>query len=182
VLTPPEREGREALFGFRQIVEFLAARYLLKDGWPLVKIGEIVRASDIPGLAQLIPSDKPRTLAEEVVSKYSSGRAAASAPAARSRLAKKPSGTEWHTLAASTAPHYRAADISRRRVSLAENLKSLGNAGGLAIRSPIVRIELTPWCHVQVDAHELTRMSEDTASVLGAALTQALLDERTQKR
>ena len=32
VLTPPEREGREAMFGLRQVVEFLAARYLLKDG------------------------------------------------------------------------------------------------------------------------------------------------------
>ena len=34
VLSAPEREGREALFGLRQVVEFLAARYLLKDGWP----------------------------------------------------------------------------------------------------------------------------------------------------
>ena len=47
VLTAPEREGREALFGLRQIVEFLATRYLLKDGWPLAKAAEIVRTTDV---------------------------------------------------------------------------------------------------------------------------------------
>ena len=70
VLTAPEREGREALFGLRQIVEFLATRYLLKDGWPLAKVAEIVRTTDVTGLAQLIPSERPRTRAEEVAAKY----------------------------------------------------------------------------------------------------------------
>ena len=70
VLSPPDREGREALFGLRQIVEFLATRYLLKDGWPLAKAAELVRETDVAGLTQLIPSDRPRTRAEEVVAKY----------------------------------------------------------------------------------------------------------------
>ena len=65
VLTTPEREGREALFGLRQIVEFLAARYLLKDGWPLAKIAELVSATGVEGLTQMIPTDRPRTRAEE---------------------------------------------------------------------------------------------------------------------
>src|SRR5512139_1872106 len=50
VLTAPEREGREALFGLRQVVEFLATRYLLKDGWPLAKVAEIVGATGVEGL------------------------------------------------------------------------------------------------------------------------------------
>ncbi len=74
VLSPPDREGREALFGLRQIVEFLATRYLLKDGWPLAKAAELVRETDVAGLTQLIPSDRPRTRAEEVVAKYRGGR------------------------------------------------------------------------------------------------------------
>jgi DNA-binding transcriptional MerR regulator len=159
VLTPPEREGREAMFGLRQVVEFLAARYLLKDGWPLAKVAEMVRATDLDGLAGMIPSERPRTRAEEVVAKYRTpGRSRAPA-----------------------APLARAAGISRRRVSLEENLKALGNTAGRADRSHIVRIELTPWCHVSVDAAKLGEMSEDTPDLLGAALTQALQEERIQK-
>ena len=149
VLTVPEREGREALFGVRQVVEFLAARWLLKDGWPLTKVAELVRATDVAGLAQLVPSEHPRTRAEDVAAKYR--------------------GTA------------RAADLSRRRVSLEENLKALGNPAGRPDRKRVVRLELTPWCHVDVDLAGLAAMDDSTPATLGAALTLALQEERSQK-
>ena len=179
VLTAPEREGREALFGLRQIVEFLATRYLLKDGWPLAKAAEIVRTTDVSGLAQLIPSERPRTRAEEVVAKLrrSPGSARENAPIAKSGR----QDVQSFSLASEETPLARAADISRRRVSLEENLKALGNPDGRPERSRIVRIELTPWCHVNVDARQLSEMSDETPAILGAALTQALQEERIQK-
>ncbi len=170
VLTAPEREGREALFGLRQVVEFLATRYLLKDGWPLAKAAEIVRTTDVTGLAQLIPSERPRTRAEEVAAKYREVRATAASSRAAVQQAMK-----------LETPLSVAADISRRRVSLEDNLKALGNLAGRPERSRIVRIELTPWCHVNVDARQLSEMSDDTPAILGAALTQALQEERIQK-
>jgi hypothetical protein len=197
VLTAPEREGREALFGLRQIVEFLATRYLLKDGWPLAKAAEIVRTTDVSGLAQLIPSERPCTRAEEVVAKLrrSPGSAREHAPIAKSgrqsvenfslapeepppSASRRPAVQQAMKL---ETPLARAADISRRRVSLEENLKALGNPEGRPERSRIVRIELTPWCHVNVDARQLSEMSDETPAILGAALTQALQEERIQK-
>jgi hypothetical protein len=170
VLTAPEREGREALFGLRQIVEFLATRYLLKDGWPLAKAAEIVRTTDVTGLAQLIPSERPRTRAEEVAAKYREVRTTVASSRAAVQQAMK-----------LETPLSVAADISRRRVSLEDNLKALGNPEGRPERSRIVRIELTPWCQVSVDARQLSEMSDDTPAILGAALTQALQEERIQK-
>jgi DNA-binding transcriptional MerR regulator len=200
VLTAPEREGREALFGLRQIVEFLATRYLLKDGWPLAKAAEIVRTTDVSGLAQLIPSDRPRTRAEEVAAKYREVRSAAASsdnhptPRRGKRVPAEEfvlSPVERPPFASSRAavqqamkletPLSVAADISRRRVSLEDNLKALGNPEGRPERSRIVRIELTPWCHVNVDARQLSEMSDETPAILGAALTQALQEERIQK-
>ena len=197
VLTSPDREGREALFGLQQVVEFLAARYLLKDGWPLAKVAELVRTTDVEGLTRLIPTERPRTRAEEVVAKYR--RSAKSqrelAPVAMSVL----SGAESFSLSLEEPPPAAnrraavqqamklesplavAAGISRRRVSLEENLKALGNTAGRADRSRVVRIALTPWCHVHVDLAALGEMSEDTPDILGAALTQALQEERIQK-
>jgi hypothetical protein len=183
VLTAPEREGREALFGLRQIVEFLATRYLLKDGWPLAKAAEIVRTTDVSGLAQLIPSERPRTRAEEVAAKYRGKRVSAET---FSLVAEEPPSFAFGRAAVQQAmkletPLSLAADISRRRVSLEENLKALGNPEGRPERSRIVRIELTPWCHVNVDARQLSEMSDETPAILGAALTQALQEERIQK-
>lgn len=199
VLTAPDREGREALFGLRQVVEYLAARYLLRDGWPLAKVAEMVRATDLAGLAGMIPSERPRTRAEEAVAKYRRGRTA-DAPASVCSRSEEPSknvSTESFALTPQSAPSARraavqqamkldsplavAAGISRRRVSLEENLKALGNAGGRPDRSRVVRIELTPWCHVHVDAAKLGEMTEETPETLGAALTQALQEERIQK-
>ena len=197
VLTAPEREGREALFGLRQVVEFLAARYLLKDGWPLAKAAEMVRATDINGLARMIPTERPQTRAEEVVAKYRGGPTAPR-PAARSSLSVRADVERFSLTPESPPPSASrrkavqqamklesplavAAGISRRRVSLEENLKALGNTAGRADRNHIVRIELTPWCHVSVDAAKLGEMSEDTPEVLGAALAQALQEERIQK-
>jgi DNA-binding transcriptional MerR regulator len=193
VLTTPEREGREALFGLRQIVEFLAARYLLKDGWPLAKIAELVSATGVEGLTQMIPTDRPRTRAEEVVAKYRGGarptagrtKRAPARSAFELSAAEPPRGASARRAVQQAmplgTPLARAADISRRLVSLEENLKALGNVEGRPDRRRIVRIELTPWCHVDVDVDELTAMDENTPATLGAALTEALQEERIQK-
>jgi DNA-binding transcriptional MerR regulator len=168
ILTPPEREGREALFGLRQVVEFLAARYLLKDGWPLAKVAELVRTTDVEGLAQLIPAERPRTRAEEVVAKYRGGRipvprAGRSAPPALELTPEsaRPGASQSSVQQAMKleSPLAVAAGISRRRVSLEENLKALGNTAGRADRSRVVRIALTPWCHVHLDLAALGEMS-----------------------
>lgn len=178
VLTAPEREGREAWFGLRQVVEFLAARWLLKDGWPLAKVAELVRATDVAGLAQLIPSDRPRTRAEDVAAKYRVTTRRGTSTHAESVLPTMVMSAVPPRLAPGVA---RAADISRRRASLEENLKALGNVAGRPDRKRIVRLELTPWCHVDVDLAGLATMDDDTPATLGAALTEALQEERVQK-
>ncbi len=187
-LTAPEREGREALFGLRQIVEFLATRYLLKDGWPLAKAAELVRGTDVAGLSQLIPTERPRTRAEEVAARYRRGSDGVAEPV--ERIGAGPSAAaalrpaipdERRVESLIESPLTLAAGISRRRVSLEENLKALGNPQGRPGRHRILRIELTPWCHVEVEVRALGEMSEDTPATLGAALTQALQEERIQK-
>ena len=203
VLTAPEREGREALFGLRQVVEFLAARYLIKDGWPLAKVAEMVRATDLDGLA----GDDPHRAAAHP--RRGSGRevpAPASDSAARVAYSRElthggrssqrrrrlqpharepprsPPAAQPCSRPCGSRPRSRAPPASRvaacrsRRTS-----RRSATPTGRADRSRIVRIELTPWCHVHVDAATLGEMSEDTPEILGAALTQALQEERIQK-
>jgi hypothetical protein len=58
---------------------------------------------------------------------------------------------------------------------------ALGNESGTPERLRTVRISLTPWCHVYVDAKELPRMGAETPEILGNALTQALQEERIRQ-
>jgi len=54
VLERPEREGREAVFSFRQLLELVVARELADDGWPLAKIASWNRGADEKALLDLI--------------------------------------------------------------------------------------------------------------------------------
>ena len=54
VLERPAREGREAMFGFRQLLEMVVARELADDGWPLAKIAAWIRKADRKALLDLV--------------------------------------------------------------------------------------------------------------------------------
>ena len=40
IVDKPERRGKEAIYSFRHLLQFVAARSLVSDGWPLAKIAE----------------------------------------------------------------------------------------------------------------------------------------------
>ena len=58
IVSRAERHGKKAVYGYRQLLEFVAARILVGDGWPLAKIAEhFARIADA-GLHNLISGDK----------------------------------------------------------------------------------------------------------------------------
>jgi DNA-binding transcriptional MerR regulator len=194
VLSPPQREGREALFGQRQLLEFLAARHLLHDGWPLSKVAELLRGTDHAALLQIIPIDRPRTRAEEVVAHYRAAAekrparelamAALAAPPADRRRAAPATGASRPAHGASTTPSLpleRAARLLRSKSVLEEDLRQLGNSTGRVGIERLLRISLTPWCHVQIEADKLRDLSDDTVETLGRALQHALQAERNRR-
>jgi len=186
ILTAPDREGREALFGARQIAEFLAARRLIHDGWSLSKIAELIKTAGPEGFIQLMPADRAPTTAERALAGFRSPAPQRSAPPTGSAADSGPRvardfAASYAAEPPSSAPLLQAHDISRRRLDLQRNLTALGNASGTPHRHRTIRLSLTPWCHVYVDARELSRMPADTPEILGNALTQALHEERIRK-
>jgi DNA-binding transcriptional MerR regulator len=196
VLIPPERDGREALFDERHIRQFLTARYLLKDGWSLAKITELMRAAGPEGLTTLIPKERLPTAAERALARLKRGASAISrtrgahgANSARAVRVADAAMTNMTLTGSATAsipdplrdPLRQAAEISQRRMDLKSNLSGLGNASGQPVRRRTVQIALTPWCQVYVDAAELARLPANTPELLGNALTQALHEERIHR-
>jgi len=191
VLTPPDREGREAIFRFRQLIQLIVARLLLRDNWPLRKVAELIREAEVNTLLALAPGTKPRTRAEEAVAGFrreprstllASDASALGAPPFLNRAAAsaaRPSEDDPPGLlsrALDVATH-----ITHRRSALADNLRALGNADGTPERRRTLRLTLTPWCQVELDADKVQTMDETTPAILGAALTQALQEERIKK-
>ena len=57
ILSKPRKEGKEVFFGYSQVIEFLACRSLIKDGWPLKKIAEDFQRSSFEEIRILIPGE-----------------------------------------------------------------------------------------------------------------------------
>ncbi len=166
VLERPERRGKEAIFGFRQIVEFLAARNLLRDGWPLAKVAEFNRAADMNQLLDLLPKGSERNRAQELVARFQR----------RSEHAEL-FGDVKHSL---SPPSFlaRSVELTKGRISKREALEALGNPSESPERDRLVRLTLAPWCHVYFDPEVLRQLSPETPELVGQALTQCLIDER----
>ena len=181
------------MFGFRQVIELLVTRYLLRDGWPLAKIADMVQSSDLVSLQNLVPSDRPRTSAEEVVARFRRGESKSPASPDLSPSMPVPSRLARSQPRASLEPSMHAermpappalemaAELTRRKAALTDNLKALGNTEGRPQRRRTIRIELTPWCQVHINAKELHEISDEATEILGTALTQALQEERSRR-
>jgi len=162
ILTEPESRGRERMFGFMQIVEFLVARQLVEERWPLAKIKELVRSSvGIEGLLALGSPSRSPTSAERALASIHEQLEPYSVEPVRSADSLE-----------------RAAGLSLRRSKLREDLKTLGNPSGRAHRRRVLRLSLTPWCQVLVDSQHLKSMDASTPQILGDALASVLEEER----
>jgi hypothetical protein len=165
ILERPERRGKEAIFGFKQIVEFLAARHLIQDGWPLAKVAEFNRTTELKQLLDVLPKPGERNLAQKLVSSF------------QQKSSEQPSDESKITRSSHTLMR-RSAEMTKGRVSRREALEALGNLSASPERDVLVRLVLTPWCHVYFDPDILSRLPSETAELLGKALTQSLIDEQ----
>jgi DNA-binding transcriptional MerR regulator len=178
VLTPPVRRGREAHFGARQVAEFVIARMLLRDGWPLAKIAELVKTYQLPlplgGGEPAAPTEAERAIAKIHASTMAHRVGDFDAPKVSFQKhagARKALASEGHSLA-------QAAELSARRMELSETLRALGNEAGQVIREEVLKIRLTSWATVEIDVRELRRCGTDAAEALGKALAEALRQEQ----
>jgi len=207
ILRPPAREGREAIFNHTHVVEFLIARRLLLDGLSLSGISQVLRAGGPDSIATWInqlgacstPADSP------VSPRARTPTAAEQALSRLRRRTSRPSGPEGQTPSASALAAMKeslppmkatpramateavpealrqAAAISVRRMDLHTALTGLGNTAGTPVRRRIIRIELTPWCQVDVDVEALRGLPPDSIESLGRAFAQALHEERISR-
>ena len=72
VVDKPSREGRDALYGFRHLVQFVAARRLLAEGYSLTKIAGFTSAVTTDILTAYLEKPGPTSEAELLVAAFRS--------------------------------------------------------------------------------------------------------------
>lgn len=160
VVTRAERRSREAIFGFRQLLELLTARVLLREGWPLAKVALFVRTAPADQLTSMLPPLET-TRAQKLVAEF--------APRATTRDVR--SGASNH------AKRYDSSAMVAAR--LTHDLVSLGNLSVTPNVKRTVTVEVAPWCHVTVDVDALRQLDdpalERIADAIRASLAKAKL-------
>jgi hypothetical protein len=174
ILTAPEREGREAIFAGHAILEFIVARQLRGDKWPLAKISDVIPTMGLREFAESASAARGTTPAQEAIAKIrgQAPQRAAHITSPPAQAAQASNGPE------STLGLEDLASQSLSKWDLSAALRALGNTAGEPDVTAVLNIELTPWCQVHVDLSELRRSGPEAPAVLGEALANALQKER----
>jgi DNA-binding transcriptional MerR regulator len=85
IVDKPAREGRDALYGFRHLVQFVAARRLLAEGLPLAKIAKFTGAVPTETLTEYLENPNKTNEAELLVAVFRSETTSRNSPPPASR-------------------------------------------------------------------------------------------------
>jgi hypothetical protein len=183
IIDAPRRAGREAHYGYRQLLQLVAARLLILDGWPLAKISEQFGALTDRQLEKLIiGEERRRTVANEV-----GGRAdldddetiaanLATSPPAAGAGARQDSKTS----AALFSTHASRASAIKSETLAARKRLLLRSEAPLATET--IRFEIAPWCHLLVECARLSELTFADAENLGRAVHGTIAEFLGRKR
>jgi DNA-binding transcriptional MerR regulator len=113
VLDKPTRQGREAVYTYRHLLQFLSARRLMKQGFALSKIAEFTSVVPTETLQQTLQESPQRSEAELLVAAYKASRTATPEPAPAPSPARRspPSQPPPSATTARPDPLFGMADV-----------------------------------------------------------------------
>ena len=181
ILSRPERSGKEAIYGFKQLIQFIACRAMIEDGWPLSKISEDFQISSINEIVNLIPGESIENDSLSLISEYKSENRR---PSLDMDLIQKSS---LNMDASSSAPNqnYSASFIKRNRdnyetkTDISEILKRLGSDFGNVIKEDFTAYQLASWLILLMDKDKAKEITRKQAEDIGRAITAALLNQNS---
>jgi hypothetical protein len=170
IVSRPARHGKEAIYAYRQLLEFIAARVLVADGWPLAKIAEHFGHIDDLELFNLIAGDGGKNRARSVIERIRSETQVALA-----RDATHPSADKSEQQSPSTQFRERAARLSGIQAEMRNALRRLGLPEDGPAVEQVTLLAVAPWCQVLVESGRFSRITIEEAEEIGRAVTASLL-------
>ncbi|WP_194744504.1 MerR family transcriptional regulator [Thermaurantiacus tibetensis] len=171
--TNPET-GRGGIYGFRHLLELLAARVLLADGWPLDHIAAHLRGLGEAELLALIPGQPTDNAALALARRFRAMDRPAKGEAFAASLPPSPASPwdEMRDLLSARA---------RLRAELPAVLVAIGADPGALTRREVACLEIAPWLTVLIDRDRLRRITATEAEAIGRAVAAALVSPTPAK-
>jgi len=179
ILSKPERKGKEAIFGFEQLAQFLACRAMIEDGWPLIKIAEIFSVSSLSDILKFVPGEDTGKDALDLIADFKNDTVPAisenndKAPRHINRFSASYSAPEPDEV-----PSFlkSSRDSYETRTDIKDVLRRLGSDFGNVIREDFTAYQLASWLVLLIDRDKAREIRRQDAEDIGRGITAALLN------
>ena len=179
ILSKPERKGKEAIFGFEQLSQFLACRAMLEDGWPLIKIAEVFSVSSLSDILKFVPGEDTGKDALDLIAEFKNDT--------ERSLSEGDDKTAMHInrfSASYSAPEpddvpsflKSSRDSYEARTDIKDVLHRLGSDFGNVIREDFTAYQLASWLVLLIDRDKARDIRRQDAEDIGRGITAALLN------
>lgn len=177
IVSGPEHVGREAVYGFRQLLELIAARVLVADGWPLRMIAQTFKGAGEDALLEIVEGRKPE--ANEAIrhdqDQLSHDDAVQVTRFMTALPADMPLATGFTSQKKPTAFLERAADVSKMRADARAARQRLQLNEAEASARSLVLFDIAPWAILGVETERLKSLTDEQCEDLTRAVRGALI-------
>lgn len=183
IVGKPERRGKEAIFSFEQLVQFLACRAMLADGWPLSKIAEDFRHATFEDTLALVPGETRGNEALNLIESFRDESILKSERIMESRDSRSVSRSVSME-AFSDDGGRRSPDFRKRqrrkyeyRSDIGDALRRMGSDFSNVVKYDFTALQLATWLTLFIDRDRAERITVDEAEAIGWAVTAGLLNQ-----
>ena len=183
IVSKPERRGKEAIFGFEQLVQFLACRAMLADGWPLSKIAEDFRHANLEDTLALIPGEQRSNEALNLIESFKEESVFKSERIMESRPPRSMSRSVSMDMASeesdARSPNFRQRQRRNYeyRSDIGDALRRMGSDFRNVVKYDFTALQLATWLTLFIDRDRADRITVDEAEAIGRAVTAGLLNQ-----
>ena len=183
IVGKPERRGKEAIFGFEQLVQFLACRAMLADGWPLSKIAEDFRHANLEDTLALIPGEQRSNEALNLIESFKEESVFKSERIMESRSPRSMSRSVSMDMASeesdARSPSFRQRQRRNYeyRSDISDALRRMGSDFRNVVKYDFTALQLATWLTLFIDRDRADRITVDEAEAIGRAVTAGLLNQ-----
>lgn len=167
ILSRPERIGKEAIYRYQHLVELVAARILLNDGWPLAKVSDYVASAKIEDLVALAaPVNSALKAIKDIRDRSKMSSVRKSSAFAASALPSLPSITN------------RQVSLAELKAQLPVHMSRIDGAHKLPQAADYTSVSLADDLHVLIGDTRLWALTLEEADAIGRAVTASLIQLR----
>jgi hypothetical protein len=178
IVSTPDHVGREARYRYGHLIELIAARALIADGWPLRMIAQTFKGASEDDLLEIVEGRRPANPElgphdQDQLPEDGDLRTAGFATGFESDLPLAPAFTSRKE----PVPFVeRATEISKVRADARAARRRLNLSEAAASTRVMVVFDIAPWAILGVESDKLERLTDEECKDLSRAVRGALTD------